>query len=153
MRRRKPVTCGHHWRQNRGNGMCEECYQKHYYSKTKDSKEKLAQEKHIACPDKRRDKAFRFKYGIGLAEVNEMVAKQGGKCFICKRESKDLQLDHDHDTGIVRKMLCSRCNYGLGMFSDSPATLRIAADYIEEHKPSKTTPISGSFISTLDLSK
>ncbi len=40
-------------------------------------------------------------------------------------------LDHDHQTGAWRGLLCSRCNTGLGHFRDDPALLRSAAAYIE----------------------
>ena len=58
---------------------------------------------------------------------------QGGLCAICgrKQPEKWLAVDHDHETGVIRGLLCSRCNSGLGQFKDNPDRLRLAADYLE----------------------
>lgn len=59
------------------------------------------------------------KYGVTPQQFNAMVAEQHGACFICSRKFHDTELppmvDHDHDTGIVRGLLCNRCNWALGV--------------------------------------
>lgn len=69
------------------------------------------------------------------AEVNRLLALQGGVCAICKlgkwATKQYWHLDHDHMTGKNRGALCSRCNLGLGLFQDRPESLRAAADYLE----------------------
>lgn len=86
------------------------------------------------------------KYGMTLGEQEHMLASQAGVCKICAqleiRRHKDgdavaLHVDHDHETGLVRGMLCHKCNIGLGSFDDDPARLRAAADYIERHRACK----------------
>ena len=70
------------------------------------------------------------RYGIGADEFDELVRKQGGVCAICGRPDPE-HVDHDHDTGAVRGILCFNCNGGLGQFRDSVDALRAAADYLE----------------------
>ena len=62
-----------------------------------------------------------------------MLAAQGGLCAIC-RNAPAAHVDHDHDTGEVRELLCFNCNGGLGQFKDDPEVLRAAADYVERHR-------------------
>lgn len=73
------------------------------------------------------------QYGLDLVQYNEMLAAQGGGCAICGSidKSKALAVDHCHDTGRVRGLLCSTCNTGIGRFSDDPALLIRAARYIQ----------------------
>jgi hypothetical protein len=73
------------------------------------------------------------KYGLTSVEYTAMFNSQGGKCWICQQRSfrKALAVDHCHQTGRVRGLLCSRCNYGLGVFFDAPGRLRRAAEYLE----------------------
>lgn len=67
--------------------------------------------------DKDRDQRYRSRYGITLADYDQMLADQGGKCAICERELS-LDVDHDHDTGEVRGLLCRGCNMRLHAFEN-----------------------------------
>lgn len=52
-------------------------------------------------------------YGITADEYQAIYTAQGGRCYICQRatgKARRLAVDHDHRTGIVRALLCSRCN-------------------------------------------
>lgn len=77
-----------------------------------------------------RDYHLVARYGITSADVDQMVADQGGRCAICQRPDPT-HLDHDHDNGRVRGVLCVSCNNGLGLFRDDPKRLRMAARYLE----------------------
>ncbi|MGH2693878.1 MAG: endonuclease VII domain-containing protein [Actinomycetota bacterium] len=57
------------------------------------------------------------KYGIGAAEVDEMIRAQGGLCAICK-ERPATQVDHDHRTKKVRGIVCLNCNAAMGALKD-----------------------------------
>lgn len=73
---------------------------------------------------------LKLRYGVTEQEVARMIAEQGGVCAICLRgEAK--HVDHSHLTGLVRRILCFKCNGGLGQFHDDPQVLRLAADYLE----------------------
>lgn len=54
-------------------------------------------------------------------------------CPICTALTDDAVGDHCHNTGVPREFICRSCNAGLGMFKDSPAALRAAAEYLERH--------------------
>jgi hypothetical protein len=70
------------------------------------------------------------RYGIGADEFDDLVRQQGGVCLICGRPDPE-HVDHDHETGIVRGILCFNCNGGLGQFRDSVDALRAAAAYLD----------------------
>lgn len=70
------------------------------------------------------------KYGITTEDHEQMLKEQGGACAICK-EVGPLVVDHCHQTTVVRGLLCSHCNLGLGHFKDNAGTLRAAANYLE----------------------
>jgi len=63
-----------------------------------------------------------------------MYAEQRGSCAICGKgeaeNGKALAVDHDHESGVVRGLLCDHCNLALGRFQDSPEILRRALDYL-----------------------
>jgi hypothetical protein len=75
------------------------------------------------------------KYGMTEHEILQMSEAQDNKCAICLRPAHKerygkLSVDHCHDTGKVRGMLCMYCNTALGKFNDSPRTLLQAAKYL-----------------------
>jgi hypothetical protein len=76
-------------------------------------------------------------------EADVMLEAQGGVCAICQA-APAAHVDHDHETGAVRALLCFNCNGGLGQFKDDPEVLRAAADYVEEHRRSQglTRPLA-----------
>lgn len=94
------------------------------------------------CKDqnpKRRASHLLRKYGITVDEYDRMLAEQDGGCAICGQSPETqrarfttyLVVDHCHDTGRVRGLLCEPCNLLLGRWNDDPALLRRAADYLE----------------------
>lgn len=78
-------------------------------------------------------------YGIGLDEYYSMLKAQGGGCAICgatvpeSKRVKFFHVDHNHNTGKVRGLLCSRCNKGLGAFRDAAALLSVAISYLNTY--------------------
>ena len=83
-------------------------------------------------PEQRRDSTLRNKYGITLETYREMWSAQGGCCAICGESPERLDVDHCHETGRVRGLLCIRCNYSLlGAVKDDIEILRKAVIYLE----------------------
>lgn len=73
-------------------------------------------------------------YGIDEEAFNKMLENQDNKCAICGSNNMDekrgLCVDHDHKTGIVRGLLCDRCNRGLGNFKDDIPLLQKVITYL-----------------------
>ncbi|MFW6695441.1 endonuclease VII domain-containing protein [Streptomyces sp. MAR4 CNX-425] len=83
------------------------------------------------CRAKRnREGYFRRKYGLTEAERDALIVSQGGVCLICLAARAE-HVDHDHQTGRVRGVLCFSCNAALGQFKDRPDVIRRAAAYVE----------------------
>jgi hypothetical protein len=72
------------------------------------------------------------RYGLTAEEADVMLEEQGGLCAICK-SAPAVHVDHDHQTGAVRALLCFNCNGGLGQFKDDPMVLHAAAYYVAFH--------------------
>ena len=101
-----------------------------------------------ASKNKERIRGTRLKrtYGIDNQTYEEMFRLQGGLCAICQRpqhgtkktgESRLLCVDHCHKTGAVRKLLCTKCNAGIGQFEDNPETMMQAILYLKAHAITK----------------
>ena len=78
-------------------------------------------------------------YNITPADLENMMRAQGGRCAICNRTAEEskgkgslrpLCIDHDHKTGRVRGLLCTRCNQSIGRFGDDIELLTKAAAYL-----------------------
>lgn len=74
----------------------------------------------------------RRRYGITADAFDTLLRAQGGVCRLCRREGPNC-VDHDHDNGRVRGILCSTCNAGLGHFRDDPRLMRAAARYLSSN--------------------
>jgi hypothetical protein len=76
-----------------------------------------------------------YLYGLSEEDYYLMLDDQDNKCAICKTDrwagKFDVpNVDHNHDTGKVRGLLCADCNFGLGNFKDSIERLQSAIEYL-----------------------
>lgn len=72
---------------------------------------------------------------ISTDDYWELLQRQGGRCAICRDKCR-LHLDHCHDTGFARGLLCVACNTALGSFGDTVEGLRRAVAYLRQFDPS-----------------
>lgn len=80
------------------------------------------------------------KYGLTVEQYDEMLIKQDRKCAICgesgdeSKPHRPLYVDHNHETGKVRGLLCQRCNFMIGQARDSIEILRKGIRYLENYE-------------------
>ena len=81
--------------------------------------------------------SLKYSFGITLSEYNRMFNEQNGQCAICEIHQSNLEkalaVDHDHVTGKIRGLLCSKCNLLLGQFKDRADILWKSALYINQY--------------------
>lgn len=109
-------------RPSKGHGLCGACYRRAYAQQN---------------PDRILSIDLKSKYGITLEQYNEMLNSQGGVCAVCHNppsESKRLAVDHNHKTGEVRALLCSKCNCALGQLNEDPELIQALLVYIKAHQ-------------------
>lgn len=84
---------------------------------------------------------LRRQFGISLVGYRLLSEAQGNVCAVCKEPETTTQqgvlvglaVDHDHETGAIRQLLCRKCNTGIGLLRDNPDLLEEAALYIRRH--------------------
>jgi hypothetical protein len=85
-----------------------------------------------------RARRLRFHYGITLEEYASLLKAQGGRCAVCQTDRPSTRwqtifcVDHDHESGDVRGLLCVACNLVLGHVRDDPNILRAMIAYLEQ---------------------
>lgn len=85
---------------------------------------------------------LRKNYGLTPEDFAAMLAAQNGVCALCGeapnpagvRAASRLHVDHDHETGRVRALLCNHCNRGIGAFRDDPDLMQRASLYVWKHR-------------------
>lgn len=107
-------------------------------------------------PEKAKSIDLRQSFGIDIEYYNNIFKLQKGQCAICCKHqselSKSLAVDHDHDAGHVRGLLCNNCNAGLGFFRDSMDLLLEAAEYLRPIPGLRNNPeLAGNNTNVVDL--
>lgn len=106
------------------------------------SKKRLANQRYQLTEKGRRaerNKTLKRKYGIGVAQYEQLLEAQGGVCAICHKpeetlfhgKPRRLAVDHDHATNRVRGLLCHNCNRAIGLMRDDSERLAQAAVYLK----------------------
>ena len=106
----------------------------------------LNRARRVREPHADRNATLKRRYGLTLDERNGLLAKQRGRCAACNGphpgrtkagKLRSWNVDHDHETGKVRGLLCSSCNLILGHAKDDPAVLLACIEYLKEHAEEK----------------
>jgi endogenous inhibitor of DNA gyrase (YacG/DUF329 family) len=136
------VHCGKEFvRQNPRKKLCsDKCKHDSWYSKEEN---RIAKHKRSLTwlsrnPDRNHAKKLKHLYKMTIEQYKSMESDQNGVCKICKRvcpSGRKLSVDHCHISGKIRGLLCMKCNKGLGSFEDNMENMKIAIQYLEEHKP------------------
>jgi hypothetical protein len=110
------------WRQNNPEAYRKNCSR--YYWK---NKEKIAEAQRAA--------ALKRNYGMTRDEYDQKLKAQGGACLVCgaKPKGRSLAVDHNHQTGWVRGLLCNPCNWLVAHAKDDPLRCISAAQYLEQY--------------------
>lgn len=82
--------------------------------------------------------SLKSKYNLTEEDYKELLINQNHKCAICGTDqeevlNKKLYVDHNHQTGKVRELLCHNCNVSLGLLKESIQTLTRAIAYLDKH--------------------
>lgn len=113
--------------------LCSTCYRREYRS----DPENLEREKAFARPRaRRRYRENRLptiiaKYGLKVEDWHRMVIEHGGRCAACNEPAPKLQIDHCHETGRVRALLCPGCNSAIAHAKENVERLRKLIAYLE----------------------
>ena len=93
--------------------------------------------------------ALRRTFGISLEDYKRRLEGQGGLCAICRGlpagRRRYLDVDHDHKTNLIRGLLCSSCNGGIGLLKDSRELLREAIAYLDRAEAAANAAVKPGF--------
>lgn len=119
---------------------CRACKEQKQRSEFRDRpqivKKKTGSEVYWICRDCARKKRFLSylrKYGITEEKYMDMIETQKYCCAICSNKPKKLHIDHDHETGKVRALLCLNCNIMLGFAKENGLILQRAIHYLDQY--------------------
>lgn len=103
-----------------------------YYEKNKERLSASARARHHANPELAKVKRLKTVYGLTTDMIEVMKVAQDNVCAICKKPPKKWCVDHDHDTGRIRGLLCYACNTGIGHLGDDTDRLQAAINYLSQ---------------------
>lgn len=101
-----------------------------YYQRNSESIKARMAEYRRNNPTYNREYFLMKKYGLSVAAWDALLIEQSGRCGICSDPMESPVVDHDHDTGEVRGLLCSPCNTGIGHLKDDIHRLEAAVKYL-----------------------
>lgn len=136
--------CKRHTTKDGRDVYCKECvsiYRKTNYKKIQESSSAYYQKYKEKVNLKNRNNRLKKEYNVTQEWYEKTLEEQEGKCKICKSDNpgkglKHFHIDHNHETGKVRGLLCHSCNTGLGLFKENVDLIQKAIEYVEKHRQS-----------------
>ena len=115
--------CGENEDHNPGQTQCKKCYGIWY----------------LTYKNRKRDLHYKKKFGISLEEYTALLYEQGGKCASCGKTGEDgryknMAVDHCHNTGKIRGILCANCNRAAGLVGDTSEGAYKLYKYLKENE-------------------
>ena len=123
-------NCLHKERPLKAKGLCGSCYnksisygnpekrQKHLESRNLYAKRRRASSDPVTLSKNQRNRILKYRYGISQKDYDKILIAQDNRCAICQQEwvsKHPLYVDHDHNTGKARGLLCAKCNFTVGL--------------------------------------
>ncbi len=122
---------------------CKECrriYNKRYHTENGDKVRAQQRKWRNENITQEKDRMLQYCYGISVEQYSQMLEEQNGCCAIClnpetamnqkTKTLRSLAVDHNHQNGQVRGLLCSNCNMAIGKFKDDISRLQNAIQYL-----------------------
>lgn len=153
------LQCGHVFLQphrKQGGGVrsiyCSKKCRALHWARGNRGKRKATILKYEAVPENKEKKKLRSlqskfnKYGISEVDFFTQLTRQNNSCYGCQTNitKHTACIDHDHDTGKVRGLLCKSCNWALGHLKDNKETLYRLSAYLEYDRTKKGIYLIGS---------
>jgi len=116
---------------------CTPCRNEHYNKNRADISERR---RASYCTDTSWERKIQYAYNLTKEDFLKMLDSQGNVCAICRsddwgcgKKTTRPHVDHNHETGKVRGLLCNNCNRSLGLLKDNADVLKSAVKYLEDN--------------------
>ena len=130
----KCIVCGTTKIPHNSHGRCAKCHGKEYFKQNKATMSNYSRTYYRNNKKRYQGIQYQRKYGIGMEDYQNLLLEQNNKCAICGKHQEELSkilfIDHNHDTGKIRGLLCYNCNSAIGLFGENLATMARAITYL-----------------------
>lgn len=118
-------------------GLCSACYRRQYRINNPDNLEQerarnraYRNAQYLAAAAAEKHRRTLTRYRLTVAQWDTLLVSQQGRCAACTVPLREPQVDHCHETGAIRGLLCGNCNSALGHAKDDIERLRALIDYL-----------------------
>lgn len=130
----KTLDCFYNLKKNPDCKECRSKKDKEYYKGNTNKFREKSRRFRKENPEKIKGWYLKGRYNLTLEEYNNKLQEQNGACQICKRTNINLVVDHNHSTGDVRGLLCSRCNLAFGALEENLDILQSMINYKDKYQ-------------------